>query len=75
MGANMAPKVDEKWSLGRFVLNLGGLLRSPIFEEIWVGKKTRTNQKMNAKVFQKAKFPEARRNVRGQWGTIGGSRT
>ena len=30
---------------------------------------------MSAKVVQKAKFSEARRNVRGQWGTIGGSRT
>ena len=38
-------------------------------------KSVRTeNQKMEAKVIQKAKFSEARRNARGQQGTIGGSR-
>ena len=66
----MAPKMDEKWSLGRFVVMLGGLLRYQIFDETSIGKKC-----TGAKVFQKAKFSEARQNAWGQRGTIGGSRT
>ena len=37
-------------------------------------KKIVKNRHLSGKVVQKAKFSEARRKARGQWGTIGGSR-
>ena len=75
LGAKMVPKMDEKSSLGNLFVILGGLLRCLIFDEISISKKWTKNQKMGPNVFQKAKFSEARRNARGQRGTVGGSRT
>ena len=61
-----------------FVIS-SGLLGRPIFDEILVGKKMTTNPKNESqsgpKVGANANWGSARRNVRGQWGTIGGSRT
>ena len=75
MDPQIYPKIDVWASEGRIFAILGRFLRSRIFDEFSIGKKSTKNRHLSAKVVQKAKFSEARRNVRSHWGTIGGSRT
>ena len=74
-GSQNDSKIEPWAPKGRHFEILGCLLGCLIFDEFSIGKKSNKNRHLSAKVVQKAKFSEARRNARGQWGTIGGSRT
>ena len=48
--------MHQKSSLGIFVVIWGGFWRCVIFDKLSIGKTLTKNQKMGAKVFQKAQF-------------------
>ena len=71
----MVPQMDEKSSLGRFVVILGGLLRSLIFHKFLFGKKKGMKiRSWRQKGARGRDFGSAQRNLGGQRGTIEESR-